>query len=162
MPFGSTASSGPSTWMPAWLCRMSIRPKAFERAADQAFELRVVADVRLDGERPPAGFCDASSRLLAGRCIRSATTTAAPSRAMISAPARADARAGAGDDGDAVLEDHRACLCSGPTKVSCAHRAVNCLEGAKAATAPHQLRREPGLAETKFRRSRKATETAGV
>ena len=59
-----------------------------ERTAHQTVELDVVANVRLDRQRPPAGGDDAARGLPAAAGSRSATTRVAPSRAIISAPAR--------------------------------------------------------------------------
>jgi hypothetical protein len=55
-----------------------------ERSVDELLEGLVVTDVGLDIQRPATGLGDCSRRWPS----RSATTTAAPSRASIAAPAR--------------------------------------------------------------------------
>ena len=90
--------------------------EGFERAGDEPLELRVVSDVRLDGERAPAGFCDTSCRLLARRCIAIRHDHRRAFARHDLGPGPPDPRSGPGDDGNAVLEDHRPASAPAPRR----------------------------------------------
>ena len=103
MPRGSTSSSEPSTWMPAWLCRMSMRPNfAIVRATSRSSAASSPTSVAT-ASAVAAGRRDAPRRLLARR--RVAVRDDEP-RAF----ARHDLRAGAADAGARAGDDRHALL----------------------------------------------------
>ena len=107
IPFGSTSISGPPTWMPAWLWRMSSRPwRCSVPAIRRSKAASSPTSVAIASARPPGGPDGLRGRLACLARSRSATTTTRAFPRHGQGTGAPDARPGAVTMAMLVLEDH--------------------------------------------------------